>query len=279
MQRTLLLVDDEENILASLTRLFRQAGYRLLKANGGRAGLEVLAQHEVGVIVSDQRMPEMTGVEFLSQVKDRYPDTVRIMMSGYTDLQYVADAINKGEVYKFLTKPWDDELLRANVEEAFRHYELRRENERLTRELRQAVAELEHVNATLEQRVEQKTREIVLNLRVLQMSQGVLEHLPLAVLGIGDDGIIAVANRQANALLHPQRDCLVGQVAANLLPEPLTRLAIEAIAGATPNVRFEFDGRQVEALAQPMSEGATTHGAVVALIPSLDSTSIAEGDA
>lgn len=137
-KRTILLVDDEENILRSLERLLRRDGYRILKATSGQGGLEVLKQHAVGVIISDQRMPGMTGVEFLSKVKDLYPQTVRIALSGYTELKSVTDAINKGAIYKFLTKPWDDDLLRANVQEAFEHFELAHENERLARELQKA---------------------------------------------------------------------------------------------------------------------------------------------
>ncbi|MFH1495300.1 MAG: response regulator, partial [Pseudomonadota bacterium] len=104
MERTILLVDDEANILSALTRLLRPQGYRILRAGSGREGLELLAQNEVGVIVSDQRMPEMTGVEFLHQVRELYPDTVRIVLSGYTELNSITDAINRGAIYKFLTK-------------------------------------------------------------------------------------------------------------------------------------------------------------------------------
>jgi response regulator RpfG family c-di-GMP phosphodiesterase len=141
-KRTLLLVDDEENILRSLDRLLRQDGYEILMAKSGDAGLGMLRDHQVGVIISDQRMPGMTGVEFLSQVKELYPRTVRIVLSGYTELKAVTDAINKGAIYKFLTKPWEDELLRENIREAFRHFELAFENERLATELRQAKEEL-----------------------------------------------------------------------------------------------------------------------------------------
>ena len=157
MERTLLLVDDEENITSALVRLLRRDGYRILCANSGEAGLALLAQNKVGVIISDQRMPEMSGVEFLSKVREAFPDTVRIVLSGYTELNSVTDAINRGAVYKFLTKPWEDELLRANVEEAFQRYEMRMENARLARELEDANEELQKINCELEQRVEEKT--------------------------------------------------------------------------------------------------------------------------
>ena len=120
-KRTLLLVDDEASILTSLRRLLRKDGYEILFGNGGEEGLALLAQHPVDVILSDQRMPNMTGVEFLRRVKIAYPDTVRMVLSGYTELQSITDAINEGAIYKFLTKPWDDEQLRANIAEAFRY--------------------------------------------------------------------------------------------------------------------------------------------------------------
>jgi len=108
--KTILLVDDEENIISALTRLLRRDGYNILRANSGQAGLELLAQHRVGVIISDQRMPGMTGTEFLTKVREIYPDTIRIVLSGYTELNSVTDAINRGAVYKFFTKPWEDEM-------------------------------------------------------------------------------------------------------------------------------------------------------------------------
>lgn len=102
-------------------------------------------------------MPGMTGVEFLSKVKDLYPRTVRIALSGYTELKSVTDAINKGAIYKFLTKPWDDDLLRANIQEAVEHFELAHENERLVRELESANEELARMKQALEARATRKS--------------------------------------------------------------------------------------------------------------------------
>ena len=121
-ERTLLLVDDEQAILSALTRILRRDGYRILTATTGREGLELLALHSVQVIISDQRMQGMSGTEFLNTVKQLYPDTVRIILSGYTDLEVVTDSVNRGAVFKFLTKPWDDKLLLEQVRDAFRRY-------------------------------------------------------------------------------------------------------------------------------------------------------------
>ncbi len=124
--RTLLLVDDEENVLRSLVRLFRRDGYRILAAGNVRDAFGLLATNEVQVILSDQRMSEMDGTEFLGRVKMLYPDTIRLVLSGYTDLATVTDAINRGAIYRFLTKPWDDRELREHISQAFRTYDSQR---------------------------------------------------------------------------------------------------------------------------------------------------------
>jgi FixJ family two-component response regulator len=219
MEKAILLVDDEENITSSLARLLRQDGYNVLRANSGPDGLKLLEKNHVGVIISDQRMPGMTGVEFLSKVKVLYPDTVRIVLSGYTELSSVTDAINRGAIYKFLTKPWEDDLLRENVAEAFQRHELKSENARLASELQLANDELKCINQELEQRVEMKTRETIHNLGILRVTQEIVEHLPEAIIGIGDDGIIAIANRHAHSLFSAgNTQSLLGEMASDIIP-------------------------------------------------------------
>jgi CheY-like chemotaxis protein len=120
--QTLLIVDDDANVLSSLHRLFRRDGYRILTAVSPAEGFELLALYPVQVIVCDQRMPVMSGTEFLSKVKEMYPDTIRIILSGYTGLEAVLDSINRGAIYRFYTKPWDDTQLRDNIRLAFHHY-------------------------------------------------------------------------------------------------------------------------------------------------------------
>jgi EAL domain-containing protein (putative c-di-GMP-specific phosphodiesterase class I)/FixJ family two-component response regulator len=149
-ERTLLLLDDEDNVLAALKRLLRQDRYRILTATSARAGFEILANHKVGVILSDQRMPDVTGVDFLRRVKELYPGSVRMVLSGYTDLASVTEAINQGAIYRFLTKPWDDSLLRAHIAEAFRRYSMLRAQEREQQATRAKVEELSRVNRRLQ---------------------------------------------------------------------------------------------------------------------------------
>jgi len=124
--QTLLLVDDEPAILSALNRLLRREGYRILTATSAAQGMELLATHEVAVVMSDQRMPQMTGSEFLARVRVMYPDTIRIILSGYTDLKAITEVVNCGEIYKLLEKPWDDAVLLQTLRETFQYYEARR---------------------------------------------------------------------------------------------------------------------------------------------------------
>lgn len=120
---TLLLVDDEPSVISSLKRLLRRDNYRILTANSGEEALQVLAANDIGVILTDQRMPGMTGTELLARARTMHPHAVRMVLSGYTGLDSLTDAINKGEIYKFLFKPWDDEELRQTIRDAFRQHE------------------------------------------------------------------------------------------------------------------------------------------------------------
>lgn len=119
---TVLFVDDELSILSSLRRTLRREGYEILTANSAAEGFSLLAKNSIQVIVSDQRMPEMNGTEFLARVKSLYPNTVRMILSGYAEVSSVTDSINKGAVYRFMLKPWDDEQLKQEIAGALRHW-------------------------------------------------------------------------------------------------------------------------------------------------------------
>jgi CheY-like chemotaxis protein len=119
-QTTVLLLDDEADILRALNRTLRADGYKILAATNADDAFKLLALNEVHVVVSDQRMPEVTGTEFLGKVRLMYPDTTRILLTGYADMQSVIDAINQGAVYRYFTKPWDNDELRACVAQAVR---------------------------------------------------------------------------------------------------------------------------------------------------------------
>jgi len=147
---TLLLVDDDPSMLSSLGALLRGEDYRILTAASAGEGLERLAQHPVDVILADQRMPGMTGVEFLRTVQRLYPHTVRIVLSGFTAIETAFDALNAGAIDKFLTKPWHDAQLREHVRKAFSHSAMASENRLLTLELRSAHQQLAAVSRQFE---------------------------------------------------------------------------------------------------------------------------------
>jgi len=129
----ILIVDDEEHILSSLKRLFRKENYRILTAKSGEEGLRILDEQEVDLIISDLKMPTMNGVEFLTRAKEKNPDALRIMLTGHADLKSVIDAIDRGEVYRFLLKPWDDDELRMTIRQALDYYYLQKDNKLLVR--------------------------------------------------------------------------------------------------------------------------------------------------
>ncbi|WP_332877325.1 response regulator [Massilia sp. S19_KUP03_FR1] len=198
--RRLLLVDDEPNILAALSRLLRRDRYEVFCAGSGAAGLDVLGQHCVDVIVSDQRMPGMLGVDFLRQARAICPDSIRIMLSGYTELQSVTAAVNEVAIFKFLTKPWDDAQLLGHIAEAFRIKEIADDNQRLHLELRSANHELAAANRKLEQLLLEKQEQISLDETALQGARDLMEHWPIALVGVDDSGMIAIDRVRADML-------------------------------------------------------------------------------
>ncbi|NVJ87357.1 MAG: response regulator [Algoriphagus sp.] len=138
----ILYVDDEENNLQAFKATFRR-DYKIFLAISAQEGREILEKEDIEIIITDQRMPEQTGVEFLESIIPIHPSPIRILLTGYTDIQAVIDAINKGQVYHYLTKPWEEDYLRTVIKNAYEVFSLRRENERLTQALIKANEQLE----------------------------------------------------------------------------------------------------------------------------------------
>jgi response regulator RpfG family c-di-GMP phosphodiesterase len=196
-QQTVLCVDDEENILSSLRRLLRREHYRLLTASSGTKGLEILSQNDVDLVISDQRMPEMNGTDFLKQVKTLYPDITRIILTGYTDVDSITEAINEGHIYKFFLKPWNDSHLMLEIRQALEQHKLVEANASLHATVMKQNQELTSVNENLERIVSQRTRALEVQNRALQLSHAILEDLPWPILGVSSDMMIVLANNAA----------------------------------------------------------------------------------
>jgi response regulator RpfG family c-di-GMP phosphodiesterase len=157
----ILFVDDEKNVLQALKRLFMDEDYTVNVANSGEEALEILKNNpNIGLIVTDQRMPGLTGVDFLEKAKEIAPDALRILLTGYADINAVADAINRGGAYRYITKPWKDEELLQIIDEAARRYSLIQENKRLQEIIKKQNEELKNWNSQLEYFVQEQTLEI-----------------------------------------------------------------------------------------------------------------------
>jgi diguanylate cyclase (GGDEF)-like protein/PAS domain S-box-containing protein len=262
-QRTLLLVDDEPNILSALKRQLRGTGLRILTAPGGKEGLALLESEAIDVIVSDQRMPGMTGVEFLRAVKNSHPDTVRIVLSGFTELQSVTDAVNEGAIYKFLTKPWDDTQLREHIQEAVLHKEMADENRRLDLEVRTANHGLAQANRLLEEALRQQQEQIARTGISLDIVREALQHVPLPILGLDEEQVVAFANLAAQDLLR-QDGMMLGDSAELFMPQLLR--ALER-SGEGCGCIAQLHGTTFEIVAHGMGKGTKSRGRLIIFKP------------
>ncbi|RKX20078.1 MAG: histidine kinase [Candidatus Zixiibacteriota bacterium] len=190
----ILFVDDESNVLKSLKRLFIDADYKIFTAPSGDEGLKIIKENSISLVISDYRMPEMNGVQFLSEVKKLYPDTIRIILSGYADVMAIVEAINDGEVYKFLAKPWNDQELLTTVDRAIEHFELKEKHNKVLDELKNTNNELRSLTKNLEGKVQERTQSLEIRNRALIITQRILNELPVGVLCIDSSGMIVYMN-------------------------------------------------------------------------------------
>lgn len=175
----ILYVDDEKDNLTVFNSAFRR-NYDIHLASSGREGLEIMKKHEIQMIITDQRMPGLTGTAFLERTLPEYPDCIRIILTGFSDIDAVIEAINKGKIYRYITKPWDREEMKITIDNGLETYNLKQQNKKLVEELIEA-------NATLEQKVIDRTKRIETQKKEITDS-------------------IQYAGRIQNALLTPPED-------------------------------------------------------------------------
>lgn len=175
----ILYVDDEEDNLTVFNSAFRR-DYEVHLALSGQEGFEILKKHGIQLIITDQRMPEMTGIQFLEKIIPDYPDCIRMILTGFSDIEAIIQAINTGRVYRYITKPWNKEDLKINIDKALETYHLRDQNRKLIENLKEA-------NQTLEQKVIERTQKIEAQNREITCS-------------------IHYASRIQHALLPPNED-------------------------------------------------------------------------
>lgn len=219
----ILIVDDDESVLSALNRLLRR-DYDLLLASGGKEALAMLESHDVDVIIADQRMPVMTGVDFLRQAKVIKPHVLRTVLSGYIEADSIAKAINEGAIYKFFVKPWDNQELRVSIAKACRYKFLADDNRRLTQELQSKNEELAVANALLQKWNENKRLRLVLDEKAMFVMHEIMQLLPWPLIGIDDAGMVAATNEACEELFSTLGAVLIGNNAADVLPTELNDL-------------------------------------------------------
>ena len=167
---TILCVDDEKNILSSLRRLLRPEGYEIQLANSGAEGLDILSKMPIDLVISDMRMPEMNGAQFLEKVYELYPDTVRILLTGYSEISSTIDAINKGNIYKYISKPWEEHDLKLTLRNALAARSVEKERDGLLLITKKQNDELKAFNSNLEGLVKQRTSEVEQTMGMLEVT-------------------------------------------------------------------------------------------------------------
>ncbi|MBU8871304.1 MAG: response regulator [Gemmatimonadales bacterium] len=258
-ETSVLFVDDEAHILTSLKRLLRKESYRIFTADSGEAGLDILSENEIQMVVSDHRMPGMSGTQFLQKVKENYPDTIRAVLSGYAEASAIVDAINEGEVHRFIGKPWNDDDLKGTVRQGLEHFHILEENRELQKQSALQLEQLAQLNQSLEKSVEIRTR-------TLQLGQEVLESLPLVVLGISQEEEIVLTNGMARSCFGPLATMVPGTEIEDILPD----VAVQAIRSYLTNTpieefTFEWEGRELQAKPAKLGDAGAPRGCVLLL--------------
>jgi|WetSurMetagenome_2_1015567.scaffolds.fasta_scaffold08404_3 response regulator RpfG family c-di-GMP phosphodiesterase len=228
----ILFVDDEESITKALQRLFRKDNHEIHVAQGGEEGLRILRESAVpfSLIVSDQRMPGMSGAEFLEKAREIVPRAIRILLTGYSDMNAIVDAVNRGQIHRYMTKPWNDDDLLFTVRQSLEQYDLVMENIRLLDLTKSQNDELAELNKTLEVKVEERTREILVkNQELSRLNQDLEQNLYNAVKAFsslleryspalaGHGRRVAQLSREIGAMLDlPENELTQVEIAAHL---------------------------------------------------------------
>lgn len=219
--RKVLFVDDESSILSTLQRTLRKEPYKVLVSNNALDALELVSANDINVVIADQRMPDMPGTEFLQRVCEISPDSVRAIISGYANADVIVDSINKGQVYRFIPKPWDVGDLKEAVNQCLRHSEVLLGNRNLVKRAHARTAELKNQKEMLENKVEQRNI-------VLEYTQEMLEYMPVSMLGVSLGGEILICNEHARTSIIELADFVPGGKLEQYFSGEISRLAGES---------------------------------------------------
>lgn len=248
----ILLVDDEPSVLSALQRLFRRAEYRVTTCSSGKEGLAACeSEGPFQLVISDYRMPEMNGVEFLSAVRSRWPDTMRIVLSGFADTSAIISATNEGNIYKFITKPWDEAFLLDSVREALAIHE-RSCN---------VASTLQDLYSTLDSLESTHSRDISHHQQALAIYHTLLDQMPVGIIGIDSELQIVSMNSHARGLLGLSIAPL-GELAERALPGMFDQAGLDALPDC---MVLQTGAKTIRVLCKRLVKG-TTEGVMMILV-------------
>ena len=270
-QHTVLFVDDEVNILHSLKRLLRKEAYRILTATSGADGLEILKENDIHLVVTDQRMPGLSGTEFLAKVKEKYPEVIRIVLSGYTEVDSITESINKGHIYKFMLKPWNDQNLKLEIKQALEQYDLMQVNKTLHEKLIEKNTELKKINENLEVLVKERTKDFEIQNQALELSRAILEDLPIPIMGISSEMNIVLINRKVEALSLNGKHVEIGKKLTEYFSSDVEDKIADALIADTCSklAKYRILNTTYDLNLIPLSGRFRGKGVVMTLSPSL----------
>lgn len=253
MQNTkVLFVDDEANILNAVTRLLRNEKYQTLIASSADEALSLMSREPVQVVIADQRMPEMTGIQFLERIKGLYPDTIRCILSGYSDFEATLQSINQGQVYRFLTKPWEGQALKDSIQECLTHYESVQQKKSLMEQIRCHNKELHDL-----------MEEIALEQYI---SKEVISKIPIPLVTVNAKGRVLAINESGQKMFSSSRGFIFpGSAMADFLPFPVIEVIQFCFERAIPFQipALPFNKRIVNLGIEPIRQGEVTEACLL----------------
>ena len=265
-QVKILCVDDEPNVLNALRRLFLDEDYEILTAGSSEAGLQILEGERAQLIISDYRMPGMNGVEFLKNVCGRWPETIRIVLSGYADISAIVASINEGQIYKFIPKPWNDDELRVTVANAVERYFLAKKNRALTAELQGKNEELAQLNAKLQKLLDDNTASLAFKGYALNSYQNIIDSIPLGVSGIDPNEQVVMCNIAWSTAMGGS-PAFLGQSFRNCFPGQVVDFVEQMRGKRRLKKRLNLNGMEGTLLGVAMENGEDQRGIILTFAP------------
>ncbi len=267
-QIKILCVDEEREISKALQQLFSADNqYSIITAESGEDGLVIMDKEKnIRLVVSEYQLPGMNGIDFLCQVYKEYPETIRVVLSGYVDTAAVVDAVNLGRINKYIHKPWNDDELKEAISYALQHQELQLQNNQLNKELQQKNQQLQNVNVNLERLVDQRSEALEIRNRVLQVAQGILDVLPMVVFGIDPEDMIVHCNEYARDLFPYGGFGPLGNDRFDVFPEEVNALIDQLGCDRAAKANVKVLNRKYRAEVRRLHE-SLAQGLVLVLTP------------